>query len=54
MRRTAETILSFGMNLVVERLRIDPRWKWVVIGLIVANEIRGLAVVGAIAWGFFR
>lgn len=41
----ASTVLSLGLNLVIARLKLDPRWKYAVIGLVVANEIRGLAVV---------
>jgi hypothetical protein len=43
--RILHTILSLGLNLVIERLGLDPRWKWAVIVLILANELRGLAVV---------
>jgi hypothetical protein len=39
------TILSFGLNLLIARLGLDPRWRYLVWGLLIANEIRGLYVV---------
>lgn len=45
IRRTLTTVLSLGLNLVIERLGVDPRWRCAVGALIIANEIRGLAVV---------
>ncbi len=42
------TLLSFGLNLLIERLGLNPRWRYAVWVLIIANEIRGLAVVVAI------
>jgi hypothetical protein len=42
--RIAHTVLSLGFNLVIERLGLNPRWRYAVWALIVANEVRGLAV----------
>ena len=42
------TVLCLGLNLVIARLGLDPRWRYALWALIVANEIRGLAVVYAI------
>lgn len=39
------TVLSLGLNLVVKRLGIDPRWRYLMWGAIALNELRGLAVV---------
>lgn len=36
--------MSFGLVLLIERFKLDPRWKWVVWGLIAANEVRGAIV----------
>ena len=41
----AHTVLCLGLNLVIARLGLDPRWRYAVWGLILANELRGLAVV---------
>ncbi len=49
----AHTVLCLGLNLVIARLGLDPRWRYLVIGLIIANEIRGLAVVFQLTKGFF-
>jgi len=35
------TILSFGLNLLIARFGLDPRWRYLVWGIWVANEIRG-------------
>lgn len=43
--RTINTVLSLGLNIVVERLGLNPRWRYLLWGIIVANEIRGAAVV---------
>jgi hypothetical protein len=45
LARAASTVLSIGLNIVIERLGIDPRWRYAVWALIVANEIRGILVV---------
>lgn len=39
------TVLSFGLNIVIARLGLSPRWRYALWALIVANEIRGIAVV---------
>lgn len=39
------TILSFGLNLVIAKLGVNPRWRYAVWAFIVANEIRGAFVV---------
>ena len=44
-RRTLNTVLSLGLNLVIERLGMDPRWRYALWSLIALNEARGLAVV---------
>lgn len=41
----ANTVLSLGLNLVIARLGIDPRWRYILWGVVAANEIRGIAVV---------
>lgn len=43
--RTLHTVLCLGLNLVIARLGIDPRWRYAVWGLIALNEIRGLYIV---------
>ena len=43
--RTANTVLSFGLNLVIEKLGLNPKLRYAVWGLIAANEIRGLVMV---------
>jgi hypothetical protein len=45
MLRIIQTVLSFGLNILIEKLKLDPRWNRVIIGLIVLNEIRGIIVV---------
>ncbi len=37
----ANTALSLGLNILIKRLGFDPRWRYVVWGVIIANEIRG-------------
>lgn len=47
MRKTldiAQTILSFGLNKLIRRLGVNPRWQYAVWGLIAANELRGVGV----------
>ena len=55
----AHTVLCLGLNLLLARLKLDPRWKYALWGVIIANEIRGITVVyltgdaaleGAMAW----
>ena len=41
MLRILNTVLCLGLNLVIERLGLDPRWKWAVLALVVTNEARG-------------
>lgn len=43
--RYAHILLSLGLVLLIERYKLNPKWKWLVIGLVVANEIRGLVTV---------
>lgn len=45
LTRVTTTVLSAGLNLVIERFRLDPRLRYAVMLLIAANEIRGLVVV---------
>jgi hypothetical protein len=42
---TIHTVLSLGLSLVIVRMGINPRWRYAVWALILANEVRGLAVV---------
>lgn len=56
MRRSiaiAETVLSLGLNKLIARLGVDPRWQYLFWLAIVANEIRGLIVALAIAKRIF-
>ncbi len=43
--RVLHTVLSLGLNLVLERLKIDAKYRYLFIAVLVLNEIRGLAVV---------
>jgi hypothetical protein len=45
--KVLHTILCLGLNLVIARLGLDPKWRYLVIGLLVVNEIRGIAMVYA-------
>lgn len=50
--RIANTIFSCGVNLLIERFNLDPRWKYLVWMLIAANEIRGaFTVYGVVHYG---
>jgi hypothetical protein len=42
---------GFGLRAFVKR---HKRLAWVIIALVVLNEIRGLAVVSAIAWAWWQ
>lgn len=37
----AHTLLCLGLNLLIARLGLNPRWRYAVWALLVANEIRG-------------
>ena len=39
------TTLSCGLNLLIERLGLNPRWRYALWGVIALNEIRGIATV---------
>jgi hypothetical protein len=41
----AHTVLCLGLNLLIARLNLDPRWRYVLWTVIVLNEIRGLVTV---------
>lgn len=43
--RVAHIVLSLGLVLIIERFKLNPKWKWALWGLIIANEIRGLVTV---------
>ena len=43
--RVANTLLCLGLNLLIERLRLDRRWQYGLWVLIAANEVRGLLVL---------
>ena len=45
LARAGNTILSLGINILLERVGLDPRWRYAFWALIAANEIRGLLVV---------
>jgi hypothetical protein len=50
--RTALTYTTgFGLR---EYLKRHKKAAWVIIALVIANEIRGLAVVSAIVWAWFK
>lgn len=38
-----ETVLSFGLNRVIARLNVNPRWRTAVWAVIALNEARGAA-----------
>lgn len=47
MRRAlyiAETVLSLGLNRVIARLGLNPRWRGLLWAVIALNEARGVAV----------
>lgn len=39
--RVLHTVLSLGLNLVIERLRANPRLRYTLIALLVVNELFG-------------
>lgn len=39
------TILSLGLNRLIGKLRVDPRWRWALWTAILANELRGATFV---------
>ena len=41
----ANTLFCFGLNLLIARLGIDPRWRHIVMVLVALNEIRGIYIV---------
>lgn len=41
----ANTTMSLGLNLLIPRLGLNPRWRYLLWGAIIANELRGAAVV---------
>ena len=43
--RVASTLLCLGLNLVIEKLKLDPRWQYALWGLIALNELRGLLML---------
>jgi hypothetical protein len=43
--RIIETVLSLGLNLVIERYSLSRRWLYALWFLIVLNEIRGMVTV---------
>lgn len=43
--RVLHTVLCLGLNLVIARLGLNPRWRYAVWALIALNEIRGVVVV---------
>jgi hypothetical protein len=50
--RTALTFSTgFGLR---DYLKRHKKAAWLIIALVIANEIRGLAVVSAIVWAWFK
>jgi hypothetical protein len=45
LARIGNTVLSVGLNLVIERLGLDPRLRYALWALIAVNEMRGMMVV---------
>ena len=43
--RIAHVGLSFGLVLLIERMKVSRRWLWLLWALIIANEVRGAWVV---------
>lgn len=43
--RVLTTVMSCGLNLLIERLGLDPRWTRLMWALIALNEVRGALVV---------
>ena len=41
----ANTVLSLGLNLLLARLKLDPRWRYVLWGALLVNELRGAYIV---------
>jgi hypothetical protein len=52
--RIASTVLSFGLNLAIERLGLNPRYRYAVWAVIAANELRGAWVVYEIGGASLR
>jgi hypothetical protein len=50
----AETILSFGLNLLIRRMGMNPRWRYALWTAIAINEARGLALVYGFGRTIFR
>lgn len=46
--RVVNTILCLGLNIVIERLGLNPRWRYLLWSVIAANEIRGIYVVWSV------
>jgi hypothetical protein len=44
MLRIFHTILCMGLNLLIPRLRENPKLLWLLIAVMVLNEIRGVYV----------
>lgn len=40
--KIVSTALSLGLNLVIERLRINPKWRWALLAVVLVNEARGV------------
>lgn len=43
--RVGHIVLSLGLCLLIERFKLNPKWKYALWALIIANEIRGLITV---------
>jgi hypothetical protein len=39
------TTMSLGLNLLIPKLGLNPRWRYLLWCVVIANELRGLAVV---------
>lgn len=50
----AETVLSLGLNLLIARLGVNPKWRYAIWGVIAANELRGAYVVYEFGAAAFR
>ena len=42
------TVLSLGLNLLIARLGLNPRWRYAVWTMVILNELRGIAVVAEV------
>jgi hypothetical protein len=46
--RLLNAIATLGLSELTRRLKIDQRWRWLLLAAVLLNEVRGVAVVYAI------